>query len=195
MDDRSRADGCSCVRKDTENAKKATNDLKVQMEELAKRSNEFAGAITRAFENAAIRGEKLSVVIGKLGLSLSNIALKAAQKPIEKFLSSMISNVLTGKTAFAKGGVVTPFAKGGVISSPVAFPLGGGIGIAGEAGAEAILPLSRGPGGKLGVAANGSGGVTVNFSVNTSDAQSFLQSEAQVAAMLNRVVSRGKRNL
>jgi phage-related minor tail protein len=38
---------------------------------------------------------------------------------------------------------------------------GGRLGVAGEAGAEGILPLRRGPGGRLGVEAYGSGGLTV----------------------------------
>ncbi len=38
------------------------------------------------------------------------------------------------------------------------FPnAGGGIGLMGEAGAEAILPLKRGPDGALGVASQGGG--------------------------------------
>lgn len=62
-------------------------------------------------------------------------------------------------TPSAKGnafdaGALTPFAKGGaftnkVVDSPVAFPMG----LMGEAGPEAIMPLSRGPDGRLGVRA------------------------------------------
>ena len=89
-----------------------------------------------------------------------------------------------------------PFAQGGVIASPISFPLGGNrIGIAGERGAEAILPLARGPDGSLGVRADTSGGVNVTFNVTTPDADSFRRSETQVAAMLARAVGQGQRNL
>ncbi|GBE43520.1 hypothetical protein BMS3Bbin10_01600 [bacterium BMS3Bbin10] len=89
-----------------------------------------------------------------------------------------------------------PFARGGVIASPTTFPLAGGrTGLAGEAGPEAILPLARGSDGRLGVRSQASGGMTITFNVTTPDAQSFRQSESQVAAMLNRAVSRGGRNL
>ena len=89
-----------------------------------------------------------------------------------------------------------PFARGRVVRSPIAFPLAGGqVGIAGERGAEAILPLSRGPDGRLGVAAQGGGGVNVVFNVTTPDADSFQRSESQVAAMLARAVALGQRNL
>ena len=56
---------------------------------------------------------------------------------------------------FAKGGMVMPFAKGGVVGAPAYFPLGRGLGLMGEKGAEAVIPLARGPDGRLGVQAGG----------------------------------------
>jgi hypothetical protein len=64
---------------------------------------------------------------------------------------------------YAKGGVfgdgVSKFAAGGIVSSPTLFKFANGgttqTGLMGEAGPEAIMPLSRGPGGKLGVNASG----------------------------------------
>ncbi|WP_208348693.1 tape measure protein [Pseudaestuariivita rosea] len=51
-------------------------------------------------------------------------------------------------------GDVTPFARGGVVTRPTGFMYGGGrLGVMGEAGPEAILPLERGPDGRLGVTA------------------------------------------
>src|SRR5262249_23252306 len=76
-------------------------------------------------------------------------------KPLTDQIGSGLAGLLGG-VAFAKGGVVprtlpVPFAQGGVIASPVAFPLDGNrLGVAGERGAEAILPLARGPDGSLG---------------------------------------------
>lgn len=63
-----------------------------------------------------------------------------------------IINQLQGKTvsAFAKGGVFT----NSVVDTPTMAPMA----LFGEAGAEAIMPLSRGPGGVLGVRAFGSAG-------------------------------------
>lgn len=52
------------------------------------------------------------------------------------------------------------FAQGGIVSSPTPFTFGGGqLGVMGEAGPEAIMPLSRGADGKLGVRG---GGMNVN---------------------------------
>jgi tape measure domain-containing protein len=68
--------------------------------------------------------------------------------------------------AFGANGII-PFAKGGIVNSPTLFPFAKGVGLMGEAGPEAILPLSRGPGGKLGVmASGGGGGGDVNVVVN-----------------------------
>jgi len=60
---------------------------------------------------------------------------------------------------FANGGVfgpggVTAFANGGVVNGPTVFPFANGIGLMGEAGPEAIMPLTR-RNGKLGVAGSG----------------------------------------
>jgi phage-related minor tail protein len=66
--------------------------------------------------------------------------------------------------------------------------------MAGEAGAEAILPLARGADGRLGVQGGGQATV-VHVNVTTPDADSFRRSEAQVTAMLARAVGRGRRGL
>lgn len=61
---------------------------------------------------------------------------------------------------FARGGVfaggqeLTAFARGGVVNRPTVFPFARGIGLMGEAGPEAILPLRRGRDGRLGVEMN-----------------------------------------
>lgn len=80
--------------------------------------------------------------------------------------ASAASGAAASGIAYAKGGAfnngVEFFANGGVVNRTTGFGLSGGkLGVMGEAGPEAILPLARGRNGKLGVAASGSGG-TVN---------------------------------
>lgn len=65
-----------------------------------------------------------------------------------------------GVRAFASGGVFT----NSIVSNPTLFKFanGGSLGLMGEAGPEAIMPLKRGPDGRLGVSGGGGGGdVTV----------------------------------
>ncbi len=149
----------------------------------------------------ALKGKSFGDVLRSLALRLSEIALKAAFKPLTDALGRGLAGLFTGGTAFAQGGVIrqglpVPFAQGGVIASPVAFPLAGNrLGLAGERGPEAILPLARGPDGRLGVRAGGASGVNVTFNVSTPDIESFRRSETQLAALLARAVAHGQRNL
>lgn len=93
--------------------------------------------------------------------------------------------------AFA-GGEVQPFAKGGVVSRPTLFPFAKGIGLMGEAGPEAILPLTRLPGGDLGVRADigrqSEGGVTVNIYDHRTQAAEPVEVKERVGADGHRIV-------
>lgn len=173
-----------------------TTAFRNSLDDLSKRANSFSTAIGRAFSDAVVGGKDLDDVLKKLALRFSDIALSAALKPLESGLGNALSAVLSslGATGFAKGGVV-PFADGGVVASPTYFPMGRGLGLMGEAGAEAVMPLARGPDGRLGVAGGGGSPVTVNVAITTPDPAAFRKSEAQLAATLARAVGRGRRGL
>ena len=112
-------------------------------------------------------------------------------------LAGLLGGLITGPNftkvaangdAFS-GGNVIPFASGGVVSSPTVFPMAnGGVGLMGEAGPEAIMPLSRGANGKLGVKSSGGGGtVTINNTFTGGVTQ------ADLGAILPKVVEASKR--
>lgn len=94
-------------------------------------------------------------------------------------------------------GAISHFAKGGmftnsIVSSPTLFRFADGAGFSaglmGEAGPEAIMPLTRGPGGRLGVDASGSG-ESINVTVNVDASGSKVQGDDQNANQLGRVVA------
>ena len=110
-------------------------------------------------------------------------------------------DLLGGMMPFAKGGVfssgrVAAFARGGVVDGPTHFPMRGGVGLMGEAGPEAIVPLARGADGKLGIRSGGGGGGSVNVTMNISspDVAGF-HGPDQVAAEMTRAIQREHRNL
>jgi phage-related minor tail protein len=183
-----------------------TSKLTGQLQEVSNQGVQLGNSLSKAFDGLITKGQSFGDVLRSLALNLSKLALSAAFKPLEQSLNQSLSGLFSGGmpggVAFAKGGVTqggmpVPFAAGGVISSPISFPLANGrTGIAGERGPEAIMPLTRGPDGRLGVATSGGGGgVHVTFNVSTQDADSFRKSEAQVSALLSRAVSQGQRNL
>lgn len=68
--------------------------------------------------------------------------------------------------AFDASGPIKPFASGDVFDRATLFGYGGGrLGVLGEAGPEAIMPLRRGADGKLGVASAGGGGTRVTVPI------------------------------
>jgi phage-related minor tail protein len=178
-----------------------TRPLEVQLADVAKAGARFSSALSQSFADLAIRGRSFGDVLRSLSLRLSEIALKAAFKPLTDAIGASIAGALGGGLGFARGGVIrqglpVPFAQGGVIASPIAFPLAGNrIGIAGERGAEAILPLARGADGRLGVRAESGGALNITFNVSTPDVEGFRRSETQLAALLARAVAQGTRNL
>jgi phage-related minor tail protein len=161
-------------------------------------SRGLSKGLRRAFDGLVFDGMRASDVLGTVARSVVNTAYSAAIKPVTSQIGGLLAQSVTG--VFANGGAfsqgkVTPFASGGIVSSPTAFPMRGGTGLMGEAGPEAIMPLSRGSDGKLGVKMEGGGRpVTVVMNISTPDAASFQRSRTQIAAQMGRALGRGQRN-
>jgi lambda family phage tail tape measure protein len=161
-------------------------------------SRGLSRGLRRAFDGIIFDGMKLSDALQSIARSMVNSAYSAALKPVTNGVASAIGGLFGG--AFADGaafsqGRVMPFAKGGVVTGPTAFPMRGATGLMGEAGPEAIMPLTRGADGRLGVRSSGGAGpVTVVMNINTPDAQSFQRSRSQIAAQMTRALSAGRRN-
>jgi phage-related minor tail protein len=164
----------------------STSELKSEMQDLSRLADSFGSKLVTSLAGAVIHGRKLSDVFRVLALSMANQALSQAIQPLGNLVGNLFSGLFASKP--------TAFADGGVVNSPVLFPLRGGTGLMGEAGPEAIMPLSRGSDGKLGVRMGGGSAARVTVNISTPDAQSFRQSQSQVAAMVARAVERGNRN-
>lgn len=167
-------------------------------------SRNLGAGLRRAFDGLVFDGARLSDVLRGVGQSISGAAYAAAMRPVQGAVGTAFAGALNGVMSsilpFADGGAfsqgrVLPFAQGGVVSGPVAFPLRGGTtGLMGEAGPEAILPLSRGADGKLGVRGGGGRAVNVVFNITTPDLGGFQRSQSQIAAQMQRLLAQGQRN-
>ncbi|MEI6097996.1 MAG: phage tail tape measure protein [Alphaproteobacteria bacterium] len=172
--------------------------------EVGSLASGFSSGLRRAFDDVAFDGMKLSDALKGVAKSMADTVFNTAMKPVQNavggFFANGVNTLLGGAMPFAKGGAflqgqVMPFAKGGVVSQPTRFGMRGGMGLMGEAGPEAIMPLTRGPDGRLGVqAANGGRPVTVVMNISTPDVQGFQRSQSQIAAQASRALARGQRN-
>lgn len=87
---------------------------------------------------------------------LAKIMIRAAL--VNAIAGAFGINLAAANGAVLQGGRVQKYANGGVVGGPTLFPMAGGqVGLMGEAGPEAIMPLKRGSDGKLGVTVNDSG--------------------------------------
>lgn len=172
--------------------------------DMARLSRSLGSGVRRAFDGVVFDGMRLSDAMRQLGRSISDTLYSAAMRPVQNALggalSSVVGSVMSSVMPFANGasfsqGRVTPFAQGGVVTSPVTFPMRGGHGLMGEAGPEAIMPLTRGADGRLGVRSAGGGRpVNVVVNVSTPDVSGFQRSQSQIAAQMQRLLAQGQRN-
>ncbi|MGA7675137.1 MAG: phage tail tape measure C-terminal domain-containing protein [Rhizomicrobium sp.] len=96
-------------------------------------------------------------------------------KPVESVVASLIGSLLPISGARASGGPVDA----------------GGAYLVGEQGPELFVPSSSGA-----IASNAAPArPAITLNVQARDAQSFLKSETQIAAMMSRALARGQRNM
>lgn len=172
--------------------------------EVQSLSRSFGSGLRRAFDGVIFDGMRLSDALRTVAQSMIDAAYNTAIRPVQNALGGLLANgvnsLMSSVLPFEKGGAfsggrVTPFARGGVVSGPTPFAMRGGLGLMGEAGPEAIMPLVRGANGKLGIAAEGGGRpVQVVMNISTPDVQGFQRSQSQIAAQMSRALSRGHRN-
>ena len=157
---------------------------------FAEETGEVVAKAFQGMEDALVK----FVMTGKLNFSdltrsiladLARIAVRQAIMQPLKGLFPFLNNA--NGNAFAANGII-PYRKGGVVNSPTYFRCGGSnLGIMGEAGPEAIMPLKRGRGGKLGVVAQGGG--TGNITVNVDASGSSVEGDTDGGRQLGEVIA------
>jgi phage-related minor tail protein len=137
-------------------------------------------AVADTIARAVLSGKaSMDSLVNAMLADFDRIAVKDfIAKPIEGVLSSLASSLLPIGGARASGGPV---------DAGLAY-------LVGEQGPELFVPQAGGsivPNGGVAGAAR----PQIVLNVNARDAQSFLKSETQIAAMLSRALARGQRNL
>jgi phage-related minor tail protein len=154
----------------------AATDAAASIESAVNRSfNAVASTIARA---ASSGRDSISQLTSAILADFDRIAASQfIAKPLESLVSSVADSLLPIAGARAAGGPV----------------MAGQIYLVGEQGPELFTP--SGNGAITSNAALSSGGTSVTVNISTPDAQSFLKSRSQVAAMLAKAVGQGQRNL
>lgn len=136
-------------------------------------ANSVIADIMRIYVRMAITG-----LIGKVVGAFTAGAVGGSDQGTRLETGGAMSNAQANGGAWIGG--VQKFAAGGVFSSPHLFPMAnGGTGMLGENGPEAVMPLTRGNDGKLGVKAAGTGSVVQVNIVNNAGADGYQATATQ----------------
>ena len=162
----------------TDKGNDVTKGMRESMEEYRTKAMDVAGQVKEAM-SSALQGMEDALVkfvmTGKLAFGdlarsiiadITRIVIRSAI--ISPILGAFGIGVTNAKGNVYDGGELQKYAYGGIINKPTVFPMKNGLGLMGEAGAEAIMPLKRGKDGRLGVASQGGGSNVVNVSVDAS---------------------------
>lgn len=126
--------------------------------------------LTQSILDDMLRIAIRQAITAPLAQGIGGLFTGGGNTPVAQPAFQNTQGTLTAANGNAFNSGVKMFATGGVVDSPTPFTYGGGKkGLMGEAGSEAILPLTRGKSGNLGVETSGLGSnVTVNV-INQAD--------------------------
>ena len=176
------------IQKNVSNTSAKIEEFYKKEEEETERLKTAAGNLgmtfQSAFEDSIIEGKKFSDVLSSLLEDIERIILRTAVTgPLAAALKTGVLSLFGISSAhgniFSNGNLI-PFGTGGLITRPSLFPMAnGGVGLAGEAGTEAILPLFRTGSGDLGVKSGTAGG-GVEINVYAPEGSSVSQSSQMI---------------
>lgn len=143
-------------------------------EELQNASDPVLGGVIADMETLGVKwsdyakdAKTLEDGVGDLADSIRDLSksLKDIPEHITTEIEIHTTNTGDSNPTAAKKGAILKFAMGGVVNTPTMFPTSAGMGLMGEAGAEAIMPLSRTRKGALGVSVMGMEGSGKNYNI------------------------------
>ena len=153
-----------------DNLNDKTDKYKITLEQV---KDTLANQMTSAIEGL-IDGTKT------LGQSLSGLLRTFGSMFLRAGMGSLVNRIFPSAkgNVFAQNGIV-PYAKGGYIGRPT-------MALMGEQGPEAVLPLRRGRGGRLGVETSGGGVGSVTVNVDATG--SAVEGDDAQASQLGKVI-------
>jgi lambda family phage tail tape measure protein len=158
-------------------------------------ANDFSKTLNDALWDAEFTFSKMLESFGKM----------ITQMVIQKSVVEPIAGAITSTNLFSSTGNLFGFASGGVfgnisaasnsvVTQPTAFsysgltPFASGGGVMGEAGPEAVMPLTRTPSGDLGVKAESSGPQDVKVEIINKTGQDIKATQAKTTFDMKRMV-------
>jgi TP901 family phage tail tape measure protein len=170
-----------------EEARMIAEQVNATKEKIKDTTSDLAD-MTKLWVNDLARGLADAIVNAKdLGDVLQSIAKQIASSALQKLIGGWIGGLFADGAAFQDGRVI-PFAKGGIVTKPTIFPMARGMGLMGEAGPEAVMPLKRGADGSLGVQSEGGGGTHITMNINAVDSRSFVEMMRSNRASVESIV-------
>jgi TP901 family phage tail tape measure protein len=149
----------------TEKAAEATDLFKRKLkeleeaEELRHTADSVGASFASAFEDMIMGANTAKDALKALGVELARLALqKTVTEPLMEGISGAFMNMFNTPSTTKQ---TTASKQGNVFNQPR-------MSLMAEAGPEAILPLERGPDGRLGVVAQGNGGGELNVIINNT---------------------------
>ncbi len=186
----------------TRSLKKSQDEMKRSVEEFSARAGTVARGFVQDMVNGASAADALKNALGRVAdMMLDSVFQQlfgggsvSGGGAFGGLIGGLFSMFSAKGDAFATGGVHA-FAKGGtftnkVVDSPTAFKFADGTGLMGEAGPEAIVPLSRDRSGRLGVTVNQAGRASPQAVHVTSDVKVSVDKNGNLQAYVEETTSR-----